>query len=301
MAAAGFMLLGGKEEPKETVRVSGAWALYPMMVRWADEYQKSHDVRIEVSAGGAGKGMADALSGLVEIGMVSRDIDPSETGKGAYGIRVAKDAVIPTMNRKNPMASEIQATGLKKSQFQSIFINGTGVRWGDLAGKPGESNKVQAYTRSDSCGAAEIWAKFLGAKQEDLSGVGVNADPGIAEAVSKDAYGMGYNNLNFAYDPKSGDPFGDLMMVPIDFNEDGKIDETESFYAKKADMAAAIADGRYKSPPSRDLYVVTKGKPAAASSDFLKWILTDGQQYVTAEGYIPLKSEVLSEEVKGLG
>ena len=46
---------------KGTITISGAWALYPMMVRWGEEFQKVHpDVKFNISAGGAGKGMADA-------------------------------------------------------------------------------------------------------------------------------------------------------------------------------------------------------------------------------------------------
>jgi len=38
-----------------TISISGAWALYPLTVRWADEYKKIHpEVRIDISAGGAG-------------------------------------------------------------------------------------------------------------------------------------------------------------------------------------------------------------------------------------------------------
>ena len=60
-------------ELQGTIRVSGAWALYPMMVRWGEEFRKIHPkVRVDISAGGAGKGIADALAGLVDIGMVSR-------------------------------------------------------------------------------------------------------------------------------------------------------------------------------------------------------------------------------------
>lgn len=47
------------------IRVSGAFALFPMMTIWADEYHKLNpDVTFDVQAGGAGKGMADVLSGL---------------------------------------------------------------------------------------------------------------------------------------------------------------------------------------------------------------------------------------------
>ena len=66
-----------------TIAISGAFALYPMMTRWAEEYTAVNpDIKFDVSAGGAGKGMTDALSGAVEIGMVSRDISAEEEAQG---------------------------------------------------------------------------------------------------------------------------------------------------------------------------------------------------------------------------
>jgi len=50
---------------KGKITISGAFALYPMAVKWAEEFEKIHPhVKINISAGGAGKGMADALSGM---------------------------------------------------------------------------------------------------------------------------------------------------------------------------------------------------------------------------------------------
>jgi phosphate transport system substrate-binding protein len=50
------------------ISISGAFALYPMVVKWADEYKKINPgVRFDISAGGAGKGLSDALNGMVEI------------------------------------------------------------------------------------------------------------------------------------------------------------------------------------------------------------------------------------------
>ncbi len=87
------------------ISISGAFALYPMTVKWAEEFRKINpDVRIDISAGGAGKGIADALSGMVEIGMVSREIYPEELKKGAFPIAVTKDAVVAVISESNPAA-----------------------------------------------------------------------------------------------------------------------------------------------------------------------------------------------------
>jgi phosphate transport system substrate-binding protein len=74
-----------------TVTISGAFALYPMLIRWAEEYRRLHpEVTFDISAGGAGKGMADALSGAVDIGMVSRPVFEEEIEKGAFWVAVPR-------------------------------------------------------------------------------------------------------------------------------------------------------------------------------------------------------------------
>ena len=60
-------------------------------------------VRFDISAGGAGKGISDALNGMVEIGMVSREIYPEEIKKGAFPIAVTKDAVVAVVSDRNPV------------------------------------------------------------------------------------------------------------------------------------------------------------------------------------------------------
>ena len=110
--------------------------------------------------------------------------------------------------------------------------------WGEVAGMS-SGDKIRVYTRSDSCGAAETWAQYLGGKnQEDLKGVGVYGDPGLAEAVRKDLLGIGYNNLGYAYDFKTGLPLDGLFIIPIDVNENGKVDPGENLKTKSQAIQA---------------------------------------------------------------
>jgi phosphate transport system substrate-binding protein len=281
----------------ETINVSGAWALYPLMITWSEEYTAIHpDIRIDVSAGGAGKGMADVLGGLVDIGMVSREIYPQEIEKGAFWITVAKDAVIPIVNKDNPYITEIYSKGITKEIFYKIYIAGDITTWGDIIGN-NAAEELHVYTRSDACGAAQTWASYLGYAQEDLKGVGVYGDPGVVEAVATDIYGIGYANLNFAYDINTGCPAPGVKAIPIDLNGNGILDHEEDFYSEKSTVIHAIASGIYPSPPARNLYVVTKGKPTGVVKEFLLWILTDGQQYVEETGYIVLD---VADEIKKL-
>jgi len=285
------------------IEISGAWALYPMMLKWAEEFQKSYpNVRIDVSAGGAGKGMADALAGLVDIGMVSREIFPEEIKKGAFWVSVCKDAVVPTVNKNNPVLDDLLRQGVKKTVFIDIWIHGNITMWGEVIGKPEVTDPIKLFTRSDACGAAETWAKYLGFKQEDLGkfAVGVYGDPGLADAVKNNRLGMGYNNVNYAYDEKTKKPVEGIMIILLDLNENGRVDENEDFYDTKGELVNAIATGVYPSPPARNLNLVTKDAFTDVTKEFVMWILINGQQYVEETGYIQLSQEKLNEELEKL-
>jgi len=286
---------------KGSISLSGAFALYPMAQNWADEFMKLHpDVKIDISAGGAGKGMTDVLSGLVDLAMFSKEISTSEKQKGAWGISVTKDAVFPVINSHNPYLDELKRTGLKKQQFYDIFISGKINSWEKLL-KIKQKIKIDVFTRSDACGAAEMWAKYLDKKQEDIKGIGVFGDPGIADAVKKEKYAIGFNNLIYVYDINTIKKSDGLEIIPIDLNENGKIDKEENFYGTIKEVTDAVRNNLYPSPPSRELYFVSKGKPNnKIVIEFLKWILTDGQKFISNAGYVELPQEVIQKELKKL-
>ena len=292
----------GQEKLSGQLSISGAFALYPMTVKWAEEFRKINPgVRIDISAGGAGKGIADALSGMVEIGMVSREIYPEEIKKGAFPVAVTKDAVVAVISEANPALQDILLKGLKKDAGNNVWITGKFTSWAQAFGVKGAS-PIHIYTRSDACGAAEMWAKYFGKKQEDLLGVGVFGDPGLAQAVKRDPLGIGFNNIGYAYDAKTKQQVKGLRVVPLDLNNNGKIDDDENFYNSMNDLIAAIAAGKYPSPPARELYFVCKGNPKnnKVLNEFIKWVLTDGQKYVHEAGYIALPKEKITGELKKL-
>ncbi len=284
-----------------TITISGAFALYPMMTVWADEFQKLHpNVQFDVQAGGAGKGLTDALSGSVDIGMISRAIKPEEEAKGAYWIPVTKDAVFPVISAQNPVAGDILAKGINQDTFKKIFITGEIKTWGEAVGKPEITDEIHVYTRSDSAGAADMWAQFSGGKaQADIQGIGVNREPALVDTVVKDPLGIGYSNLNSVFDLSTGNPVQGVVVPPIDINGNGQAD-TDEAYRTRSDAVNAVASGKYPSPPARFENLVTKGKPTGLVKTFIEWILTDGQQYLDQAGYVPLTPDQQAESLAKL-
>jgi phosphate transport system substrate-binding protein len=295
-ACAGSPAALGAGGPEGTISVSGAFALYPMMTRWAEEYQALHpDVKFDISAGGAGKGMADALAGAVDIGMVSREISPEEQSRGAFWVAVTKDAVFATVNQQNPVIQDLLTKGVTRDTFAGIYIRGDVQTWGQVIGQVEITAPIHVYTRSDAAGAPETWAKYLGGKQEDLLGIGVFGDPGLADGVARDPLGIGYNNLNYAYDAGTGQPVAGITVVPVDINENGTAEPDEALATKTAALEA-VASGRYPSPPARLLNLVTQGQPVGLVREFIQWVLSDGQGYLSEAGYIQLTADQLAAE-----
>jgi phosphate transport system substrate-binding protein len=284
-----------------TISISGAWALYPMVLKWAEEFKKLNPkVTIDVQAGGAGKGMADVLSGMADLGMVSRDIHPEETAKGALAFAVTKDGVVATLSARNPYLTEILKKGIDRRHLLDIWAGDKTVTWGQVLGTPAK-DPVRVFTRSDACGAGETWAAYFGKKQEELGGIGVYGDPGVADAVRREPLGIGYNNINFAYDPKTLKPVDGLVIAPVDLDGNGRLDDAERVYATRDDITAAIAKNIYPSPPARDLYLVAKGKPVKKTVvEFLRWVLADGQKYVPETGYIRLAPDKINSALDQL-
>lgn len=289
---------GRKSELKGEIQLSGAFALYPLVVRWADEFKKIHPkVKIDISAGGAGKGITDALAKVVNLGMVSREVHQSEIDKGAFVVAVAKDAVVVTINSGNPLINQIRATGLKRDAAIGLWKTQRVTTWGGILGTS-STIPVHTYTRSDACGAADTWASYLGIKQEDLEGTAVFGDPGITSVIQRDRIGIGFNNVAYAYNLKTKLPYRNIAVMPLDLNGNGRIDPSEDFYHTSTSLIAAIADGRYPSPPARDLYLVSNGKPDNQEViEFLIFILTEGQKWANESGYVPLSQEKIEEQI----
>jgi len=279
---------------------SCAWALYPLMIRWSEEFQILYpDVRIDVSAGGAGKGMSDVLAGVVDIGMVSREVYPEEIEKGAFWVPVTKDAVFLTVSEQNPVWQDLHQMGITRNNLAGIYISGTVTNWGQVVDKPEITDSIHVFTRSDAAGAPATFAKYLDGRQEDLLGIGVYGDPGVLEAVIQDPLGVGYNNLNYAFDPNTGLPVDGAHVVPLDLDQNGIVDDQEIIDTKEQ-AVAAVASGVYPSPPARELNLVTLNKPSGLTRFFIMWILEEGQRYIDEAGYVPLMPSILEEAIDAI-
>lgn len=287
----------------ESIRISGAWALYPMMLVWADEYEQTYDVTIEVSGGGAGKGMSDVINDQVDIAMCSRPIKEEEIAQGVFYIAVTKDAVVATINKDNPVLDEIYQQGLSKEDLRKIFMKKV-THWGDTVNKSLEDDKIVVLGRADASGAAKVWASFLGnytqSDLQDKANANYDGDMNLANGIKQEKNAIGFNNLNYAYNMETGIFAEGIRPVPLDLNGNDILDTEEDFYADRDKLVENVSLGNYPSPPSRKEYLVSKGPFKGKTKDFVRWILTDGQAFVQENGYVQLSDETLEKEMEYL-
>lgn len=297
-------LSGCVQQEEKIIKVSGAYSLYPMMVVWAEEYQKLHpDIKIDVTSGGAGKGMADALAGIVNLGMVSRDVTAVEASQGIIAVAVVEDAVLATINTANPVLDKILENGLTKQQLKEIFIDFSISTWGQLVNDINNTDPIKVYSRSDPCGAAETWAKYLGNyTQDDIPTIEeitkVKGDDSMSKAVSGDPLGIGYSNVNYIYSNTTNNPKEGIAVVPLDLNENSTIDPEENFYESRDDVVTAEINDALPSPPARLVYLVTLNSFTGITKDFVMWILTNGQQSTFDNGYGPIPSNMVDDQLE---
>ena len=260
-----------------SITVKGSDTMVILAQRWAEEYMKKNDsVKIQVTGGGSGTGIAALINGTTDFANSSRKIKSEERAtvesskKEVVEIPVALDALSVVVNKKNPV------TALSLPQIGKIY-SGYINNWKQVGGP---DHAIIRYSRESSSGTYSF------VKDEVLKGRDYAADcqrmsgtSEVAEAVSRDEFGIGYGGV--AYFAK----VPDLRIVAI----------------KKTDGGPAVnpigADGRpdYKVVYSHEyglyryLYMYTAGEPQGEKKAYVDWILgPDGQKVVEAVEYVPL-------------
>lgn len=294
-----FIACRPAHKSNDVIRISGSFALFPLMEVWTEEYQQLHpEVQFDVKTGGASRGMEDLLSGAVDIAMYSANLPvKAQDTVSTRSYAVAKEAVVAVVNASNPNLDLIKQEGLSLHDFRQLFLSNNARNWKDLLKDAPADCGINKYTRSDACGAANSWAAYLGGTQDQLQGVGVYGDPGILTAVSKDKLGLSYLNACYAFDVQSGKQHAGIMVVPIDLNGNGRIDAREAIYDSLPALVEAVENGRYPSPPACDLYLITRQNIRNPHiTAFLQWTLHEGQAFIHKHGYVPLPVERLKAE-----
>jgi len=130
-----------------------------------------------------------------------------------------------------------------------------------------------------------------------LRGHGVKGDDqDLAKAVKKDINGFSFNNLGFIYDINTRKQVVSIAIIPIDLNENGKIDADEKIYSTLDDVLNYAEKTKNPKLPAENVNAIFRKNSRKDVTDFLQWILTKGQQYDHEYGFLHLDASIAESE-----
>jgi phosphate transport system substrate-binding protein len=278
-----------KPEISGTFTITGAYALYPLVQKWSEDFMKINPaVKIVVNTGGTGQGIEDLKSGKIQLAMISRPLTDSELQEGLWTVPVAKDGVAAIVNQKNPYIGRIMERGLSPDEFLKVFTSDVPMKWGELL-DTNVREKVSVFKRADESGAAEVFAGFLNRESSDLKGTGVIGDAEMIRSIQNNPLAIGFCNFSYAFDPATGERIRDVQIVPADLDYDNKIESREIPFSNLDKAHRGLWLGLYPKILCRELMIGSVGKPTdTVLVEFLKYILTDGQNSIKSSGLCEL-------------
>src|SRR5512144_1944505 len=253
----------------------GSDTIVNLALAWAEKYQAEHpEVRISVTGGGSGTGIAALINGTTDIANASRQIKPEEVAEAqAKGIDpvefvIARDAIAVIVNPENPVDR------LSLAQISDMY-SGKINNWSEVGG---DDRPIVRLSRETNSGThvyfLETVLRLGNSKDKTLFSTDTLLLPsseGIIAEVRQNPNAIGYDGLGYV--PK------DLKMIAI---------AKEAGGAYVLPSIATVNDKSY--PIARDLYMYTNGEPTGIVKTYLDWILSSEAQKIVADlGFVPVK------------
>lgn len=245
--------------PGGTLRITGSSSMVAMIEDLGQRFQALHPgVRITVVSGSSEMGVKDALAGLADIGLASRDLALNE--KALFAIPIARDGVVFAVHKSNPIDA------LDRAQLRAV-LTGTAANWKALGGADAP---IVIANRRPGHSTLEIVTHYLG------------IDPAAIKADQ--AFGHGNEVIRFiARHPNA-----------IGYLSTGIVEEA----SRKGDLIKAIRldgalpgsgsirDGSW--PMARPLNLVTRKVPDGAARAFIEYALSPAaREVILRHAFVP--------------
>lgn len=225
-----------------TVVVTGSSSVAPLVAEIGKQYEKENSaVRIDVQTGGSSRGIADARSGIADLGLVSRDLKPSESDLTAYTI--ARDGISVILHRDNPLKT------LSNQQIKDIYTKKI-TNWKQVGGT---DSSITVISKAEGRSTLELFRAYFKFAPKDIKAdviIGDN-EQGL-KTIAANPTSIGYVSIGAAeIDIKQDAP---IKILPI-----GGVAAT----------LENVDNGSF--PLSRSLNIVSKGPPKALAQSFINY------------------------------
>ncbi len=241
----------------KTISVSGSTSVGPLVEKLA-EANKGENDKIEVNQIGSSAGITNAIKGVSEIGMSSRDLKEEEKAEGLKETIIAHDGIAVVVHTANKVGN------LTMEQVKEIYT-GKITNWSELGGDDAE---IVVVSREDGSGSRDAFQEIIGFESAELSkdAVVANGNGNIKTTVNNNEQAIGY--VSFEYLDASVSP---VMIDGVEATQEN------------------VLEGAYSL--SRPFIMVYKeGSISKEGKQFIDYILSeDGQKIVSGSGAIPVQ------------
>ena len=259
--------------PVQTIENKGSDTMVNLALAWAEAYMQQQPViRISVTGGGSGTGIAAMINGTVNLANASRAMKEDEFKQArANGIDplehiVAQDAIAVVVNPSNPISK------LTIPQLSDIF-SGEITNWTEVGG---EDRPIVLLSRESNSGTYVYFLENVIQYDESIADRLFSPDTlllpsseGISSEVRQNPNVIGYDGLGYVT------PDQKTVAIATAAGEPYVIPSEET-----------VNNGSY--PIARPLYMYTSGEPLGEIREYLDWIWgPEGQTLVQSLGFVP--------------
>jgi phosphate transport system substrate-binding protein len=328
---AGAALLAAVASGETLLNGTGATFPYPMYSKWFNEYHKLHpDIQINYQSRGSGAGIQQVTAGTVDFGasdaiMTDAQIKEFRDKRGcdilAFPTVLGGD--VPVYNIPGITAS----LNFTPEALAGIFL-GKITKWNDpelTKANPGvklPARDMIVVHRAEASGTTFIWTDYLSkiSKEWEMKvgrnasvnwpvGLGGQGNEGVTGQVKQTPNSIGYVELTYALQNKI--PYGKVKNAAGEFVDPSLASVTAAAAGAAKNMpddfrvSITNAPGKDAYPISSFTWLLIPAKIAdpakrKAITNFLAWMLKDGQTMTQALGYAPLPKEVIAKETKAI-
>ncbi|MDP4210532.1 MAG: hypothetical protein Q8928_17110 [Bacteroidota bacterium] len=268
------------QNSKEYIYLSGTRFTYPIIEKWITEYRKVNPtakIKLQYSK---------LKSDSTNLKVVANNIASNDLKSGEQFFRVNRYALLPIANERNLEFKKAFKKGLKQQDLRKIFFNDPNSIFEEAEVK---KPSYTIYTQANLANSSIAFANHFGQLPTGFKGKKISGDDQyLTLAVQKDTTGVTYNNLGYIFDVNNRLPVKGIKVVPIDLNENGKIDKDEQIY-DNLDVLTSYIENHQESkaiPIEYISFVVNKNNNNLAVQKFVNWVLTEGQKYNHTFGFL---------------
>ncbi|HYK59085.1 MAG TPA: phosphate ABC transporter substrate-binding protein PstS [Bryobacteraceae bacterium] len=313
------------------INATGATFPYPMYSKWFNEYKKMHpDVQINYQSRGSGAGIQQVTAGTVDFGASDGPMDDKQLkefqdkrGSEILHFPTVLGAVVPTYN----IPGVTEPLNFTPEALAGIYL-GKITKWNDpeiAKANPGvklPNTDIVVVHRAEASGTSFIWTDYLSKVSKEWEmmvgrgtsvkwpvGLGGQGSEGLTGQVKQTPNSIGYVELTYALQNKI--PYGKVKNAAGQFVQA----DLASVTAAAASASKTIPDdfrvsitnaqGKTAYPIASFTWLLIPAKisdPAKkkALTDFLSWMLKDGQTMTEALSFAPLPKDVVAKETKAI-